>query len=155
MPLRPTAERVAVAWLKALSGIPDNAVATVLPGPDDAGNYSWAASGFVQVVGVVGGDPGLDVPIRRSVLEISCWAVNVNRKQPPWGRANALAEELVYAVYGYLDSTDPRGPVVLPDSYGGAMVHTAIVQSEPRRRPADPSNYARYGLELELVWSAL
>jgi len=152
MTLRPTNELVAVAWLRGISGLPTSAVSTILPGPDDQfSNTSWAASGFVQVV-AIGGAPDLDVPIRHPVFSVDCWAVNVGKKNPPWGKANALAEAIVNSVYNYHTTDQFKRPVVLPAGYASALVIGAQILGEPARRPADPANYARYGFELELTW---
>lgn len=153
----PTSELVAVAWLKGVAGLPVDSIATTLPGPDQqTNNVSWAASGFVQVGPVVGGSPHSDVPVRQPVLSVNCWAVNLGGKKPPWNRANALAEAITNAVYALTADPAPyHRAVTLPTGYRGALVLGASVLTEPRRRPAEPANYARYGLELQLSWVAL
>lgn len=152
---RPTSELVGINWIKTISGMPTLSVATTLPGPDDEfGNTSWAASGFVQVA-VVGGSPDLDVPVRIPVFSVDCWAVNVGKKNPPYGRANAIAEQIVNSVYTYHQAGQHKRLIEIPGgAYAPAVVIGARVLTEPARRLADPANYARYGFELQLTWLA-
>jgi len=51
MSIPPNTELVAMRWLQGLSGLAPAMVSTNIP----RDNATWAASGFVQVVGAVGG----------------------------------------------------------------------------------------------------
>lgn len=155
MTYRPTGELVGVWYLKALSELHPDFINTLVPGPDlETNNLSWAGSGFVQVTSV-GGAPMVDLPVRQSVLSVDTWAANVGRKRAPWGRSNNLAEIIVNAVWD-LDENDVlyKRPVITPAAYRNALVHNASV-TEPTRRPSDEANWAHYGFELTLTWTAL
>lgn len=140
----PTSEQVAVAWLKTIDGVPVNGVATTLPGD----NSTWAASGFVTVT-TVGGSPGVDTPLSHPVVQVDCWACNVNSQKPPWGKAGSLASLIKHACY-----RDPFPQVVLDL---GAQFHQAMVQAvyavtEPRRLTDDPADFARVSMDLLVHW---
>lgn len=139
----PSHELVAVAWLKSITGLPTAQIATTLP----ADNSSWAASGFIQVT-TVGGNPDIDVPTFRPVVQIDCWANNVDSQRPPWGKATHLAERIVWASY-----------VDRPGSFDlGASVHTPRLMSvyalsEPRRIISDEAGFARVQFDLSFRWT--
>lgn len=146
--LRANPELVAVAWLSTATGVPAGGVATTLP----ADNSTWAASGFVQVTAAPGGSANVDVPLRRPILTIDCWANNPNSGRPPWGKAAYLAET-VYAAF-YDTQAIPRD-LTLPAGYPGARVLSAVPLGEPRRLRSDPSSYARFGFDAVLHWIEL
>jgi hypothetical protein len=153
-----TSELVALAWIGTVIEPYAIASGTTLQGPDPTTSIlSWGDTGFVQVA-AVGGQPHVHLPLRRPVLSIDCWATNVGRKRPPWGRANVVAELIVAATYSvgaHGTANDAQRPVTLPSDYGTAIVRGAVVRSEPRRRPSDVAEYAHYGFELEIDWLAL
>lgn len=154
VPRLQTSELVCLAWIASVIAPYAVASGTTLQGPDaTTGKLSWDGGGFVQVSGT-GGSPQRHVPLRQPVLSVDCWSTNVGRKQPPWGRANSLAELLVRATFD-TNWGDTQRPVTLPTGYGKALVRGAVALTEPTRRPADPANYAHYGFDLELSWLAL
>lgn len=147
--LRANTELVTEAWLSTVDGMPAGAVATTLP----ADNSTWAASGFVTVGPTVGGQPDVDVPMRRPVVQVDCWAVNPESRRPPWGRANWLAELIVAACY---DTASMQRTLTLrPPGFPSARVLAAYPVTEPRRVPSDPAAYARYHLDLQVDWIEL
>lgn len=150
--LPPNTELVAVAWVRTITGVPAQYVATTVPeltDPND--NTSWAASGFIQVGPVVGGSPEMYVPMRKPVVQITCWAVAPTGRRPPWGQANYLAELVVAGCY---DSTAHRTISMVPSGYQQALVHDAYA-TEPRRVPGDQGNYGRYTFDLFLDWTVV
>jgi hypothetical protein len=145
MPLHPTTELVAVAWLKAAVPYLGTRVATELP----MDNASWSASGFT-VVSSAGGSPHIYLPLARPVLSIDCYGVAAGAARPPWNLAFQCAEEIRRATLAH--ATVPRA-VTLPAAYALARVLAVIPRSEPRRIPGDVANYARVQMDLELWWS--
>lgn len=148
----PHDELVAVAWLKGVDGVPGSGVGTTLPGD----GTTWAASGFVQVSGPVGGNPGMDVPLHRPVMQVDTWACNLGSAKPPWGKANQLAELIVAGCYGRGDDPAPAGrTVTLPSGYQNARVLSAYATTVPRRNQlVDDARMARYTFDLQLHWTA-
>lgn len=145
----PQNELVAQAWLRDIEGVPDNAVGATLP----ADNSTWAASGFVQYM-VVGGSPGVYLPVSNPVMQIDCWATNAGgSSKPPWGKANYLASLIKNAGYGGVNSPSaPAREVVLPAEYLNARVMAAYALTEPRRLPNDEARYARYQFDMQFRW---
>jgi hypothetical protein len=141
-------ELVAVAWLSSAAGIEPGQVATTLP--SDAA--AWEANGFLHVVGAVGGSPQLYQALREPVVQVDCYAVNLNSGKPPWGKAASLMELVVAATY---DEAGLQRALTLRPGYPEARVLTAHLMSEPRRMPGDDSSYARYTADLVLHWITL
>lgn len=147
---RPHTELVAVAWVRGVPGIPAGGVGTTLP----ADASTWP-EGFVQV-SVVGGSPDRDVPTRRSVVQLDCWAANRGSK-PSWGRANQSLEVIAHHCYGNTPSSavPVQRRVTLPTGYLDARVLTAEVLTDPRRIPSDEARYAHYSMDVLLTWVAV
>ena len=139
----PTAEQVTVAWLSTLPLLPTNGVATSLP----ADNSSWAASGFV-VVTSVGGSPAVDTPIYSPVMQVDCWAGNVNSAKPPWGKAGQLAGAIEWATYG----PSVQQVLDLPAAFYNARLLSVVATTEPRRIPSDEAGFARVQMDLTVNW---
>ncbi|MDQ3760976.1 MAG: hypothetical protein M3460_04555 [Actinomycetota bacterium] len=144
-PYPPNVELLAVAWLKSLDGIPTGGVATTLP----ADPATWSQDGFVQVTSV-GGSPAVHTPLRRPVVQLDTWANNPNSLKPPWGRASALMETIIWGCY---QLSSQQRMFVLPHGFGNARLLTAWPVTEPRRVPADESGFARYTCDLTMVWT--
>ncbi len=145
MPFFPTSDQVAVAWLKTISGIDPTKVATSLP----ADAATWASTGFVTAM-TVGGSPGsVHVPVSEPVVAVDCWANNANSGKPPWGKAGHLAALIYRATYL---APQPGSFTVLTD-FHPAKLRAVYPVSEPRRIPGDESGFARYQLDLQLVYS--
>ncbi len=152
--LRGNAELVTMAYLRQrVLALYNTVVGAVLQGPDDQGRYTWSDVGFVQPSSI-GGSININVPIRSSVVSLDVWAVNKGSKRPPWGQAFAVAETIVAATYDTPDH-DTHAVVTLPTGYPDARVTGFMVNSEPSRRPSDPSDFARVGFEVTCVWHGL
>lgn len=148
--LNPNDELVAVAWLKGIPGLPTNSINTTLP----RDNTTWAASGFVQVPWVVGGTPDFEIPMRRSIVQINFWAVNLNGAKPPWGKAAHLAQTTLEATWKMEnESTSTQRTVTMHVSgYKQAHVHSAYFLVEPRRIPNDDARFALYTGDMQIHW---
>ncbi len=151
-PYYPTNALVAAAWIgQRVAGITDGMVATRLP-RDPA---VWADLGFVQVTPITGA-PEVDVPIRRPLVQVDCYAVTldatgtVSTKQPV-NKANRLAELIRTATE--LPTAKYSSPVTMPANYAGAIVLSVYPVSEPAEVPDDPSGYARVTLDLAIDWA--
>lgn len=152
--LRANSELVVMSYLRQrILAAYGTVVGAVLQGPDSAGRYSWNDVGFVQP-GSVGGSINPNVPLRSPVVSLDVWAVNPGSKRPPWGEAFAVAETIIAATYD-TGAHDTHAVVTLPDGYPNARVTGFRVTTEPARRPADPSDFARVGFEVEIVWHGL
>jgi hypothetical protein len=92
--------------------------------------------------------------LRTSVVSLDVWAVNKNSKRPPWGAAFAVAETIIAATYDTA-TYDTHAVVTLPTGYPNARVTGFMVNTEPSRRPSDPSDFARVGFDVSLVWHGL
>lgn len=149
-PLLPTTRLVVAGWLQLAA--PGVQVATAVPEASD----TLRAAGFLQVVTGVGGGPDRDVPTYRApITQVSVWWPPALRAEfSHWHRAEQLAEKLVAA-------TDDRALTgVLIDlstvgAYGAARVHDVTAVSEPDPVEDDPSDWARYDLDLALTWSPI
>lgn len=148
---RPNSELAAVTWALSLPDVPTGKVATVLPPIE-----SWIDTGFVRVVGVVGGSQLPDAPLRRPVVQLDCWAANPKSDtHPPWGAAFLLAEALVSATQ--VDSPHRSKVIELPHGFAPVEVRDVTAITEPRRlRTPDPTGgYACVTLDLLFQWTTL
>jgi hypothetical protein len=149
MAFLPHGELVMQAWLRGIDGVPTNGVGTTLP----RDNTAWAASGFVQINGVVGGSPGVDTPVYRPVMSLQFWANRPGSSKPDWGKANQLAEIVKAAGYGAVDAYAPPARIVgLAPSFQNARVLACYALTEPRRIPADEARFALYQMDMQLVY---
>lgn len=144
--LRANSELVAQAWLAGVSGLSGQMVASTLP----QDTSKWADSGFVTVH-VVGGTPGLYLPVRSPVVQVDCWAVSPSSNKPPWGKAANLAE--LIDVGCRAQNSERR--VTLPGNFPEARVLAAYLVTEPRRMYGDAADYAHYMFDLALNWADL
>ena len=155
IPRRANPEIVAAAYIRAMVAAYDTAVGAVLQGPDpETGRITWSTAGFIQVSGITGAiDPY--VPVRHSVVSLDVWAAPPGQsKKPPWGLAFALAELVIASTFDTL-THDTHAVVTLPTGYPDARVTGFRALTDPARRPADPSDYARVGFDCELAWHGL
>lgn len=145
--LRPTVELVAVAWLKAaVDGVSGN-VATTLPDLS-----SWYNDQFIEVMNV-GGTPGVENPMRNSVVTVNCFAAKLGSTKPPWNKAATLAEAVLEATYGVRYRPDPAVWITtLPTGYDNALVESVKAVSEIKKLPSDASQYAVFSLDLQFNW---
>ncbi|NUR24991.1 MAG: hypothetical protein HOV76_14680 [Hamadaea sp.] len=149
MTLLPNNTIVAAAWLRL--AVPGIGVATKLP----TDLTPLRTSGFIRIAGV-GGSPDLYVPMSRPAVQVECWAAPANEgsSKPPWNRANELAEQVKQAAYdrALMGVTVDLSSV---GDYGPARVETVQALSEPTQVENDPSNLARYDIDLLLSWVAV
>lgn len=143
---QPNSELVAQAWLATIPGIASGMVSTNLP----RDNSTWAASGFVQVVGIVGGTPDPNGGRRNPVASLDLWANTGGSVLPPWGKASRLGELIMAACF---DEGAGHVPLNLGTKYAPARVMSATALTEPRRIPGDKSGYARYQMDVQLSWA--
>lgn len=160
MTIHATSEIVAVAWLLGVGGITADAnhVGVTIPERDPTTGWAWEDTGFIQMVGVVGGSPGAHVPQRQAVVQIDTWAVNADSGLPPWGKARELAELIIADTYNTAANGDFGNrdvSALMPSGYHGAYVQSVWPLTEPRKVPNDPGAFARYTFELSLVWVEL
>jgi hypothetical protein len=154
LPLLANSELVALAWIRDIVTAYGVAAGTTLQGPDpETLELSWGDAGFVTAL-VVGGSINPTVPMRQPVLSIDCYATNVGKSRPPWGRAASIASTIIRAAQ-HVDLKDTQRPVTLPTGYGIARVADGSALTEPERRPGDEANHARYGFQLSVSWTAL
>lgn len=142
----PNGEQVAVRWLQGVNGITASMVATTLP----RDNNTWAASGFVRVDGVVGGEIDAETGYRTSVASLTLWAATPSSGRPPWWKAARLGSRII------ADCAPPgRGHRLLTigTGYRNVRVVGAVPLGDPRRVPSDPGAYARYQMDLSLSWA--
>lgn len=137
-------ELVAIAWLNSLSYTASAPlVGTTVP--QDPTAY---AQGFVQVT-VVGGITDNDLPERKTVFQFDVYVPSINSKKPQWGRASAVAENIVRGTSGFNNVT---GAYSLGAGFEQARVQGALLASDPRRVNNDPQGYARYTVDIQIMW---
>jgi hypothetical protein len=135
---------VAVAWIGSVAGIDEGQVGTTLPKPEH-----WNEDGFITVL-TVGGTPHVNFALRKPVVQIDCWANNLNSNKPPWGKSNNLAEIILKGMY--VDQLDIQRTLTLRDGFHNAKVLSIYPQSEPRRIRDDNASYARYQFDAIMDW---
>lgn len=139
--LHPTAELVAVHWLKGVDGLPVDQINTTLPEK----KQDFAANGFVQAQ-VFTGSLDFDTYMNTSVVQVDCWAYNANSLKVPWGKANQLAEIIKFGTRNAARTVNP------PGNYAPAMVRSVLVRTDVRRVTND-EDFARYTLDLVFNWT--
>lgn len=135
----PTDDIVAVAWAASILG---DRVGTTMPEPT-----TWLDGAFVQAM-AIGGTPAIDYPLSQPACTFDCWAYNVSSNRPPWGKANALAAQLIAATYAATEIM-----VALPRALGSVRLLSAYPLSHARRVTGDDASYAHYSVDLQLVWA--
>jgi len=147
-PYRPHTLLVARGWLELAT--PEAVrVGDGLPKADDA----LRQVGFVRVA-TAGGSPSVENPMRHPVVAAECWVAppKEGSQLTPWNAAARLAEWVIAAT----STPQLQGRLVDLTGYGAyspARVHTVVALTEPRRVEGDPSNYARFDLDLHFHWS--
>lgn len=143
MGYRMGSELVAQLWLAGVAGLNAGMVGTTLP----RDNTAWAASGFVQVVGVRGGTPQPVVQTRSPVVQVDLWGTNLSSGKPPWWRTEQLG---VLVVDGC--EADDQQRQVSKSGYDPVLVKNVAVVREPSRVPSDEGAYAHYTMDLQITW---
>ena len=139
----PTAELVAVHWLKTVGSLNPDLIATTVPARSD----EFERDGFIQVT-AVGGAPDVDTFMQNPMIQLDFWAYNAHSQKRPWGKANQLAMRVKKAV----ESSSRR--LVLPKGFHSALVRQVIIVSDPRRVP-DDAGFARYTMDTLMAWTEL
>lgn len=158
-PRHANSELAAIAWLKTVPGLPVNQIGTTLP----QDNSTWAASGYVQVMVVGPGKSSKYYGYRAPVVLAHCWAVNVDKQTPPWGKACDLAEDIYAQLLVHSNGIED---VTLPVSGAPKIrVLQAWCVDEPKRIPwgfpsgqgsfIDPANTAHYTVSFQIAWAEL
>lgn len=149
---RPNATMVAQAWLKTVSGlpIPSTAIGRTLPNLEE--NSAAAASGFIQLEGVVGGSPETEVLKRQSVVGLNFWAPprGTNSDKPAWNKAGLIVEAVVEATYG--DALEIQRLLPMPTGFRNARVLTAVILTEPKEITSDESSWSGYQVDAQFNW---
>lgn len=146
-PFHATSISVMIAWIRQVAGL--SFTAATLPNPKE-----WFDTGFVTVPAVVGGNPSIDIPERKPVLQVDCWAAN----RAAAGSSNAsrkialqkaaeLAEIIVLATY-----PTPVPPITLDAQYLPVWVGSVYPVSEVRRIPEPSSGLAHFSVDIALEW---
>lgn len=154
LPLRPTDELVATAWIASIPGLSAAMVGTQLPSdvdPDGSGPADWVTTGYVTVA-VVGGTPDPLLPVSRPVVQVDCWATNPGSNKPPWLMAAAIASAIRRATWDRYTIARPLPISVNGVVYPTAVVQTAYMATAFRRLYDDQADYARYQGDLALSW---
>jgi len=156
IPHRANAELVAGAYLRTVLADYATAVGAVLQGPDrDTGTVTWGSTGFIQLT-AISGTLDINVPVRHTVVSIDVWAATAQgrSKKPPWNVAYAIAEAVIATQFD-TTSHDTHRVVSLPTGYPDARVLEFSALTEPSRRPSDPADYARVGMDVRFAWHGL
>lgn len=148
--LHASTDLVAVAWIRGISGLVADGVATQLP----ADETTWAKNGFVVVPVQVGGTPHSTMPLRRPVVQVEAWGTVPGSDKLPWGIPSQLCEQIRM---GCLDRTNFSRLLTITAggvTYPNARVLSARMLTEPRRIWHDVGDFAGYMFNLALQWTA-
>lgn len=139
--LNPGTEKVAVSFLKTLTGI--NSIATSLP----ADPKTWGGEGFYQVQ-TVGGSPHRHLPQSQPVVVIDVWTPDGR-----FGTAERLAENIRRAIVD--DPTFFGQELDLGADFKNARVLSAWPVTEPRRVENDPRGYGRFTFDVQINYAVV
>lgn len=146
---RPDASLVADAWLKLVSSLPASCVGPTLPAARATPAPPWTTQGFLQHT-PVGGASDVHVPRRRSVMQVDAWAVLLDSRAVPWGRASKLIERVWAATYG-VEANQER-LLEVPAGYAPARLLTVRALGEPVKVPGDDAGFAHFRMDVEFTW---
>lgn len=150
---RPNAAMVAQVWLKGAANlpVPTNAIARTMPNLEN--NSSAAASGFIEIGGVIGGTPMVEVLKHQAVVEVNCWAPprGTNSDKPARNKVGDLAGAIVESTYDQ-DPLNVQRLLVMPTGYRNARALTVQCLNEPNDVEGDESSWAKIRLELQFNW---
>lgn len=140
MPVSPSSEATAVAWVSSISGWDGTGVATKLPV-----QTQWGAKDTFVTCRTVGGVPDPYTGLRAPVCSVHCWA-------PPgqWRKAFNLATTILEACFA--GGAESRR-ITVSSSFYPADVRSVIPQREPMEVLADPMNLAHVTLDLLLTFT--
>ena len=146
---RPDAALVADAWLRLVAGVPASCIGPTLPAARKTPAPAWVTQGFIQHT-MVGGAPATEVQFRHPVVQLDFWAVTLDDRTAPWGRASALAETVFDATFGDVSQLD----LVVPTGYDTPMLRTVLALQEPRKIPGDTAGFARFQFDAVFTWTS-
>lgn len=146
---RPDGALVADAWLRLVAGLPSSCIGPTLPAARRTPAPAWVSQAFAQHT-VVGGSPAIEVQLRRTVVQLDFWAVTLDDRAAPWGRASAVAERVLDAAYGTVHEL----ALVVPDGYDVPRLRTVVPQQEPRKITSDPAGFARFQFDALFTWTS-
>jgi hypothetical protein len=142
----PTTELVSQAWLRLAA--PGVRVGSELPEADNA----LRTAGFIRT-SIIPSAPDRYVPMRMPVVGAECWvAPDADTQETAWLLAAQIAERLLAATF----DRALQGVVIDLSGFGSyapARVHDVTAISEPDRYEADPTDWARYDLDLAFTWT--
>lgn len=153
LPLQPTDEIVAAAWIGTIPGLSPAMVGEQLP-PDvnaDGTIAAWLATGYVTVA-VAGGTPHDLLPVKRPVIQVDCWATVPGSNKPPWSMAAAISSTILRATWDRYRIPRLLAPVINGVAYPAAIVRSAYMATTFRRLYDDQGDYARLQGDLALSW---
>jgi hypothetical protein len=145
----PDGALVADAWLRLVTNLPASCVGPTLPAARTAPAPDWVTAGFVQHA-VVGGAPGIDVPTRRTVVQVDTWAVRLDSRGVPWGVASGLAEMVWLGTH---TASNQECPLPVPQGYVVPLLRTVNPIGEPVKVPDDAAGFAHFRFDLEFNWT--
>lgn len=161
-PKHNNSEQVALAWLKAQTDLSGVGIGTTLP----QDQTSWASTGFITVSVTGRGHSKDEIGYRCPAMTAHCWATNVSKQRPPWGKANDLADIIWNCL---VNRGNHNGMENVTTALSGAP-KVRILQvwgtEEPKRHKwgfptldtgavIDPGNTAHYTVGFELAWGEL
>ena len=145
----PDGALVADAWLRLVSGLPASCIGPTLPTARRDPTPAWVSQGFAQHT-VVGGAPAVEVPLRRTVVQLDFWAVTLDDRTAPWGLASGLAETVLAAAYGAVHEL----ALTVPAGYATPRLRTVVPLSEPRKVPGDAAGFAHFMFDATFTWTS-
>lgn len=144
----PDGALVADAWLRLVAGLPASCIGPSLPSARRTPAPAWVSQVFVQHT-IIGGAPGVHVPIRRPVVQLDFWAVTLDDRTPPWGRASAVAERVWEATQVAVQELT----LVVPAGYQPPQLRAVNALQEPRKVLGDDAGFAHFQFDAEFVWA--
>lgn len=146
---RPDGALVADAWLRLVTGLPASCIGPTLPAARRDPAPDWVTRAFVQHT-VIGGAPAIHVPMRVTVVQLDVWAVTLDDRAPPWGRASELAETIWAHTF---DQDTQQLQLAVPVGYGIPQLRTVYALAEPRKIREDPAGFAHFQFDVQFTWA--
>ena len=151
MPSYVTSRLVFIAWIASIPGLTASGTGNQLP-PDET---TWSQGGYVVVPATVGGTPEGNMPLRKPVGQVECWATIPGSDKLPWNLAAGLCEEIYRAT---LDRQNFGRLLTITDDgvpYPSARASSAKVLTEPHQIWSDVGDYAGWQFDLLLQWTQI
>lgn len=143
--LIPDSDMVLKSWIDTLElGVP---CGYSLPSDD-----GWHSTGFLMVVGLVGGFMNNQTGLQRWIITLESYAYSTDSPFPPWWQASANLQAVSMATVGRAIT---GVFLTLPDAYSGARLLEINNISGCKKKPGDLGDYAIYTADLEVNWLAI